>query len=331
MRHDRPLWTRLGWGLYGLLRFVLIVSLLPYAWAKIFVFQMGHVDYADALYTVGEKSPMGLLWTFMAYSPTVQILAGLAELAVALLLVFRRTAWLGGLLGTVALGVVFLLNLLYDVPVKQLALALTVGLLLVAAPELPRVARFVAGRPVGEPRQAPPLLPWPRVHAVTRWLVPVLGVLLVLAPGAGFPLVAGLPQQSSSELPGVYRVVADPAPPAPALTDDRRWQAVAFGQWGGATGSLRLTIRLANGDLIEGRYRPVRAGVVTVDLYPVLAGDRPLIREVERTVELTWNARPDGTVAVRGAGQDLVLAPDPELRYLFDRGFSWAPTVPINR
>ena len=321
----------MGWALHGLLRFVLIVALLPYAWSKVFLVQMGLVDYPDALYAVGEKSPMGLLWTFMAYSPAVQVLSGLAELAVALLLVFRRTAWLGGLLGTVALGVVFLLNLTYDVPVRGLALALTVGLLLVAVPELPRVGRFVAGRATGGHRAAPALLPWPRVRAVTRWLVPVLGLLLVLVPGAGFALVAGLPQQSSSALPGVYRVVADPSAPAPALAADRRWQEVAFGQWVGAGGRSGLTIRLANGDLVEGRYRPVRDGVVAVEVYPVLAGDRSLIREVQRGFELTWTARPDGTVAVRGDGQDLVLEPDPELRYLLDRGFSWSPGIPINR
>jgi hypothetical protein len=63
----------------------------------------------------------------MAYSPVIQFLAGFAELVVVLLLVFRRTAWIGGLLGTVALGTVFLLNMTYDVPVKQIALALTVG------------------------------------------------------------------------------------------------------------------------------------------------------------------------------------------------------------
>lgn len=317
------------WALHALLRFLLILWLLIYAWSKLFLVQMGRLDYSDAPYTVGEKSPMGLLWTFMAYSPVIQFLAGLVELVVILLLVFRRTAWLGGLVGVVVMGTTFLLNLVYDVPVKQMLLVGTIGLALVALPELPRVARFVLGRSTAGTAGSPPLLPWPRVRAVTRWVLPALGLLIVVS-GAGLPLFLPLPERSELALPGAYRVVADTSPPAAQLTDDTRWQTIAFGQWG-SNGGGQVTIRQANGDLTEGSYRPVRDGVVEVTAFPVLAGDRTFLREPERTFELTWVARPDGTVTLRGDGRDLVLASDPELRYLLDRDFSWAPRVPVNR
>lgn len=317
------------WTLHALLRFLLILWLLIYAWSKLYLVQMGRLDYPAALYTVGEKSPMGLLWTFMAYSPVIQFLAGLVELVVILLLVFRRTAWLGGLVGVVAIGTTFLLNLIYDVPVKHMLLVGTIGLALVALPELPRVARFLLGRSTAGTVGSPPLLPWPRIRAVTRWASPALGVLLV-ATGAALPLFVPLPDRSELALPGVYRVVADTTPPAAQLVDDTRWQAIAFGQWG-RSGGGQVTIRQANGDLTEGRYRPVRDGVVEVTVFPVLAGDRTFLREPERSFELAWAARPDGTVTLRGDGRDLVLASDPELRYLFDRDFSWAPRVPVNR
>lgn len=57
---------------------------------------------------------MGLLWRFMAFSPTVQFLAGLAEVVAAVLLLFGRTAWLGALLAAIDMSVVFLLNLTFD-------------------------------------------------------------------------------------------------------------------------------------------------------------------------------------------------------------------------
>ena len=109
----RPWWNRVGWVLHALLRFVLIMVMQAYVWSKLNLTQMGRADYSDALAMTGEKSPMGLLWGLMAYSPVIQFLAGFAELVVVLLLVFRRTAWIGGLLGTVALGTVFLLNMTY--------------------------------------------------------------------------------------------------------------------------------------------------------------------------------------------------------------------------
>ncbi|BBG05273.1 MULTISPECIES: hypothetical protein [Pseudonocardia] len=322
------------WFLHGLLRFLLIVWMIPYAWSKLNLTQMGQLDYSAALTTIGEKSPMGLLWTFMAYSPLIQFLAGLAELVVMLLLVFRRTAWLGGVLGTAALGTVFLLNMTFDVPVKQPALILTIGFLLVAVPELGRVLRFVAGRPVAGTDGVPRLLPWPRVRAVTRWLSPVLGVLVVLLGGVLFWQVQPPRVGSELALPGVYRVVEDPAPPVARLADDTRWQSVAFGQWVydgpevpipsfPVPGEAGLSIRAANGDLVVGNYRPVRDGVVELTLREVTSGAQSMFGEVDRTVELSWEVRPDGRVALRGDGQDLLLESDPELRFLYDRGFSW--------
>ncbi|MEU6700127.1 hypothetical protein [Pseudonocardia sp. NPDC046786] len=53
------------------------------------------------------------------------------------------------------------------------------------------------------------------------------------------------------------------------------------------------------------------------------AGAQPMFGDTERTVELSWEVRPDGRVALRGDGQDLLLESDPELRFLYDRGFSW--------
>lgn len=176
---------------------------------------MGRIDYADALYTVGEKSPMGLLWTFMAYSPVVQALAGLAELVAGVLLILRRTAWIGGLIGSVSLGVVFLLNMTFDVPVTQLSLAMAVGFLVVALAELPRLVRFVAGRPTDGFREPRPV-PWPPVHAVTRWVLSTMGLLLVAAFGVQ---LSAQPEavRSDSPLSGIYRVAADAASPAPQL------------------------------------------------------------------------------------------------------------------
>lgn len=330
----RPWWNRVGWALHALLRFVLILLMQPYVWSKLTLTQMGRADYSEALVMTGEKSPMGLLWGFMAYSPVIQFLAGFAELVVVLLLVFRRTAWIGGLLGTVALGTVFLLNMTYDVPVKQLALALTVGFALVAAPELPRVVRFLVGRPTAATEGSSRLLPWPRVRRVTRWLVPVLGLVLIAAQGALFQQFQPPFQRSDIALAGVYRVVEDPTAPAGRLADDRRWQHVAVGQWTYVgpslpvpgypqTGSAGISVRLADSTVVRGTWRPVGDRTIRVEWNAPQSGATSLVEPAVRTAELTWTPRPDGRVELTGDGQRLVLESDPELRFLYDRGFSW--------
>ncbi|MER5672840.1 hypothetical protein [Pseudonocardia alni] len=330
----RPWWSRVGWALHALLRFALILLMQAYVWSKLNLSQMGRADYSEALVMTGEKSPMGLLWGLMAYSPVIQFLAGFAELVVVLLLVFRRTAWIGGLLGTVALGTVFLLNMTYDVPVKQFSLALTIGFALVAAPELPRVARFLAGRPTAATEGSPRLLPWPRVRRVTRWLVPALGLVLIAAMGVLFQQVQPPFQRSDVTLAGVYRVVEDPTAPAARLADDRRWQHVAVGQWTYVgpsipipgypqSGSAGISLRLADSTFVRGTWRPVGDRTIRVEWNAPQSGATSLVEPAVRSTELTWTPRPDGRVELTGDGQRLVLESDEELRFLYDRGFSW--------
>ncbi|AWH94041.1 hypothetical protein A6035_15735 [Dietzia lutea] len=318
-----------GWIAHWVLRLWLACTLLIYGWSKVFLMQMGVADYGDSLTTFGEMSPMGLLWRFMAFSPIVQILAGVAEVVAAALLLFRRTAWLGGLVAAAVMAVVFLLNMTFDVPVKQLTLVMTLAGLVVAAPWFAHLGRILTGRPVPAPMLPRPV-PWTRLQRVARWAGPLTAVAVLGVSGTVFATMtggAGVAAPMSPGLPGVYRVVEDTAPPADQLVEDARWQQVAFGQHG--VEHARFALRLANGEFYEGRYS-VDGDRVLIDLYPAREGDRPLVREYERTVVLTWAPVPAG-VALSGEGVDVILAEDPESRYLFDRGFSWAPTTPVNR
>lgn len=327
VEQHRPWWTTALWMGHGLLRMGLFAYLLVYGWSKLILMQMGRADYGAALVTMGEKSPMGVLWDFIAYAPTVQFLSGLVEVTAAVLLIWRRTAWLGGLLGAGAMGVVFLLNMAYDVPVKQLALALAIAALLVAVPELRRVGRFLSGREVGTVTEPRPV-PWPRVHSVTRWALGGLGVLIAVAPVAAVPSMWW--EEVDSSLPGVYRVVEDTAEPAEQLAEDDRWQAIALGQYDNG-GRSRLAVRTADGKLLEGEYEYDSEGRLDLHLREPMAGDRPLNQDPVETVELTWEIGEEGRLHLKGEGHELIAEPDPELTYLYDRGFRWAPGPPVNR
>lgn len=320
-----------GWMGHWLLRIGLAGIIAVYGWSKVFLLQMGRADVGDALVQFGEMSPMGLLWRLMGFSPLVQCLAGLAEVLAAVLLVWRRTAGLGALIGAADMGVVFVLNLAYDVPVKQLSLALTVGCLLVLAPYAARFARALLGSgpvPAGPSAEA---VPFPRVRRFTRFAGPLAGLALVALAGAGVVGTVTTPEPMGHGVPGVYRVTQDAARPSAQLSRDARWSQVSFAR-DGFQGRATVSIRLADGRLYLGGYRIPKPGTIEITRGAPLHRDEPSSAKsaTAQTLTLSFTRAGDGLHLV-GAGQDLVLTPDPEATFLHDRGFSWDPRPPLNR
>ena len=319
----------LGWSAHGVLRVVLALNLLVYGGAKLILGQMGRPDFADALVRYGEMSPHGLLWRFTGFSPTVQFIAGLAEVLAAVLLIWGRTAFLGALLGAVDLGIVFGLDLAFDIPVKQLALALTVGCLLVMLPSWRRVLALLTGGAAPAAAQ-PRILPWPRAHRVVSALAGVAAALVLVGSVAGSLIYSNSAKADEGPLPGVYVVTQDAQPAAAQLSQDQRWQQVAFGQWP-VDGEARVSVRYADGRLRQGSYT-VDGDSVRLSLDQPMSGDLGLMeyRTTDETT-LTWRSAADGGLRLTGDGVDVTLTPEPEARYLFDRDFSWQPRVPVNR
>ena len=341
---------QIGWALHWVVRMAAFVLLMPYALFKLGLMQMGRPDFPELLITLGEKSPMGLLWTFMGFSPVVQFLAGLAEFVAALLLLWRRTAWLGGLIGFIDLAVVWLLNMTFDVPVKIPSAFQALLYLLVLAPWLPRLFRFLAGRAT-EAVEAPQVITSDKVHRVTRFFPAVAAVVVLGA--AGFAMFTGIPKaldREGTELSGLYAVSGGDIEAAPALSDDQRWAAIAFGSIDGpAAGSFYrvegaetpegsfhglAALRRASGDLQEGFY--------------TLDGDRVIIQltapmtddgvnaaprgPIEETMEFTWRAEGDGLELspIDGTSDAFELTPSKLGTTLLDRPFTWV-SQPFNR
>ncbi|MGX0630320.1 hypothetical protein ACUW8P_001430 [Corynebacterium afermentans] len=339
---------QIGWALHWVIRMAAIVLLMPYAGFKLGLMQMSRPDFPELLITLGEKSPMGLLWTFMGFSPVVQFLAGLAEFVAALLLLWRRTAWLGGLIGFIDLAVVWLLNMTFDVPVKIPSAFQALLYLLVLAPWLPRLFRFLAGRAT-EAVEAPQVITSDKVHRVTRFFPAVAAVVVLGA--AGFAMFTGIPKaldREGTELSGLYAVSGGDIEAAPALSDDQRWAAIAFGSIDGpAAGSFYrvegaetpegsfhglAALRRASGDLQEGFY--------------TLDGDRVIIQltapmtddgvnaaprgPIEETMEFTWRADGDSLELTPAGGEAFVLTPSKLGTTLLDRPFTWV-SPPFNR
>ncbi|WP_349828185.1 hypothetical protein [Brevibacterium litoralis] len=349
----QPIWKTLLWMGHWALRYLLAGVMLVYGWSKVVLGQFGTLDYSNALTQYGEMSPMGLFWRFFGYSEFVQITSGLVEVLAAALLLFHGTAWLGGLLMTAACGAVFAFNMAYDIPVKQNSLAYTVMGLLIVLPYVPVLLRMLRGRGA-PPLPTPRPIPWPKVRRVTRWVGGALAVLMIV--GSALPFVSGAfygarPTPVDSELPGVYRVVADSREPAAQLAEDTRWQMVSFGELVRAPGAtaaatadggtpdvdaygedartVGMELRLANGDYRSG-IATIDGDVLHVELKRPRAGDFGTLEQREDAFDLDWTADGPDRIALTGETTDgtpvdVTLEIDPELQYLHHNEMHWWP------
>lgn len=125
------------------MRYALALNILSYGYGKLLRIQFPFPQLDRLLEPYGQSSPMGLLWTFMAYSPGYNIFAGAVEVIGGILLFWERTTLLGALILIASLTNVVALDLAYDVPVRLFAMHLLAAALFLAAPHFPRLLAVV--------------------------------------------------------------------------------------------------------------------------------------------------------------------------------------------
>jgi hypothetical protein len=153
-----------------LLRYAIAVGLASYAVAKIYPVQFSHIMPITLEGRVGDLGPMRLLWAFMSYSRPYSFFAGAMELAMVVLLCFRRTSTLGVLIGLPVLINVALLNLCYDVVVKLFSSMMVISALVLLAFDLPRLVDiFLRHRPAAPAPHEPPF----GSRRLDRWRWPI--------------------------------------------------------------------------------------------------------------------------------------------------------------
>ena len=215
------------------LRFSLAMAMIVYGTAKLIPTQFGSLGFYRLLQPFGDASPMGLLWAFMAASPAYTAFSGAAETLGGLLLISRRTTLLGALVSAAVLTQVVMLNFCYDVPVKLFSSNLLVMALVLAAPDLRRLAGlFLFNRRV-EPVEMRPLFASRRLNRIAAavWGIGLAGYTVYSLYGAyqsnkQYGFLAPKPP-----LHGVWEVeelVVDGTVRPPLLTDEERWRQVVF-------------------------------------------------------------------------------------------------------
>ncbi|HET7001503.1 MAG TPA: hypothetical protein VFI33_09345 [Puia sp.] len=122
-----------------LVRYYLAVVLFSYGFFKVFHVQMPSPFLFQLVEPFGDKSPMGLAWSFVGYSKAYSAFTGWGEIISGALLFFRRTTTLGALFSMVVIGNIVAINFCYDVPVKLYSSTLFFMSFFLAAPDLKRL------------------------------------------------------------------------------------------------------------------------------------------------------------------------------------------------
>jgi hypothetical protein len=222
-RGDHP---RLPDALRIYVRYGLAATMLGYGMSKVFPTQFPPVDPGRLMEPYGWFSPMGVVWAFMGTSVAYQILSGVGEAAGAVLLLFRRTTTPGALLLLAVLGNVVLLNLCYDVPVKQFSMHLWAMALFLASPDLKLLFEALVLRRAVRPAA----VDWR--PADRRWRIALLAGKGLLVAFLLFGQVMGAWRgykqygygRTAEPFEGVW-TVEDLSPNAPG------WRRVGLGPW----------------------------------------------------------------------------------------------------
>lgn len=306
------------------IRFYLFVVLLSYGLSKVFLNQFAYIPLEGLVQRFGDASPMGLLWKFMAYSPAYNLLAGLAEVAGAVLLVSRRTTTLGAGILVAVMTNVFVLNMAYDVPVKQFSFHLLALAGFLVARDSRRLLRaFVLNRTV--PKQ---FLWEPFAEGLGRrawWGARCVFVVFAFVSTVTGAMNARKNWGAAGPKPplfGLYQVrdfVFDGTARPPLLTDDRRWKLIVFNRKGG------MSVRTMSETWV--RYAAIvdrRAHTITLRTREGHAG---MIR---------YREEDSGALSLRGQVQghavEATLRPvDVQELLLLKTKFRWVHEAPFNR
>lgn len=232
-KRPRARWT--GDWLRVLLRYSIALGLASYAIAKILPMQFPPIHPVTLEQRVGDLTPMNLLWTFMEYSRPYAFFAGLMEVAIVVLLCFRRTTTLGASLCIVVMTNVAVMNYAYGVPVKLYATMTVISAVVLVLYDSRRlVALFVTNQSAAPARLAS--LPQDRIPPSMRWSIKfvVVGSVILSSVVAMRSILRAAP--ATSPIEGTWTVTSFAER---AVSDSLEWRRLIMQ---GKT----LTVRLAS-------------------------------------------------------------------------------------
>jgi len=300
-------------------------TMFSYGFDKVIPNQFAPMDPARLTQYIGEASPGGFAWTFLGFSIPYEIFAGTAETLSATLLLFRRTRTLGALIGVAVLTNVFMLNMSFDIPVKQYSAHLLLMCVFLAAIDRERlIDLFLRGRATAPPRhfelfttRRSKIAAWIAGTAVAVWMI---GSTFYSEYRGLYEFGRLSPHGPLYGIFEVEQVLKNGAVQPPLLTDATRWRRFA-------TNKYSAFVRLSTDSM-------VRFGLKTDTLKRVATlANGP---DSTKWVRLSY-VFPDSmhlALAGRIAGDsvEMKLRRRPESSYLLvSRGFHWVNEMPYFR
>jgi hypothetical protein len=326
-------YDRLNEWLRAAVRAYLGLAMLVYGINKLVPVQFGSLRLSEMLQPIGEQSPMGMLWRFMAASPAYTSFTGFAEVLCAYLLFFRRTALAGALLCTGVMAHVVALNFCYDVPVKLFSSRLLLMSLFLLGPDVKRLWSFFILHRSVEERGFVPRFKTPVANA-TALVSKCVMLLLFTAMAAlnGIPVM--LSRTSTIPLQGIWEVsefkLEDKV--LPALTNDRqRWGhlVIEANQFPGSP-ERSVAVIFPMKEIANSRWMQCVVDTEKSTL-TLTSFDKKKSSSSLRFVQ-PEPARLDLTGSFEGKAVEAKLRRIPESRFpLLSRGFHWINEYPFSR
>lgn len=211
------------------IRYYLAFFLIVYGFMKVIKLQFAQPALSQLLIPLGNKSPMGLAWTFIGFSDTYTIFSGVCEVLAAVFLIYRKTRTLGALFSFGVMLNVFLMNMSYDIPVKLFSLQLVVLSLFLLLLDYKRLLNVFILNRAALPQQSQPPFRHKWANITTRV---VKGVAIV--GGIGFTVFNNLQSRelygdlaAKPPMYGIYEVeefIRDNDTIVPNLNDTTYWR-----------------------------------------------------------------------------------------------------------
>ena len=307
------------------LSWTLARTMFSYGFDKVLPNQFAPMEPARLTQYIGEASPGGFAWTFLGFSIPYEIFCGVAESIAAVLLLFRRTRTLGALVGSAVLANVFMLNMTFDIPVKQYSGHLLLMCVFLAALDRQRlIDLFLRGRGAAAPRPFE-LFTTRRSRIAARAIGGVLAVSMI--GNTFYGEYRGLYEYGRlaprGPLYGIFEVeefVKNGAIQPPLLTDATRWRRFA-------TNKFSAIVRLSTDSMVRFGLR-----TDTLKRVAILANGPDSTKWARLAYLFPDSAHLALAGRIAGDSVEMKLRRRPESSYpLVSRGFHWVNEVPYFR
>ncbi|MCH2034784.1 MAG: hypothetical protein MK202_14835 [Tenacibaculum sp.] len=234
---NRKSYNKLSYWFIVFIRIVLVIFMLAYGFAKVYKTQFPAPNLAQLLEPLGKFSPMGLAWTYMGHSEGFNLFTGLIEVLCGLLLIPRRTQTIGSILTMMVMFQIVLLNLFYDIPVKQFSIHLFLMSSLIFLTDFRRVWRvFIKNKSIENYKFYHPISS-KRYHRFIFWFKLVMVIIFISTMSyQGYLSERNFgDKREKSELYGIwevsnFKINGEDKPPI--LTDSTRWRYLIFDKKG---------------------------------------------------------------------------------------------------